>query len=258
MAEVCQLIKDSPSNLRSFFDNAYHIVEGIHIPKTGHIRGQPLQKSLQSVEGERIPMAFWFTNKETLTTAEFEEHFLYIDHHHDHAHDDHDHSHEFLQRLRLHRTIGSKFKGHDELPIVLKKINFKYDFETGSVNSIRFHQALRDCKEDDVFSSEVIQIILRYKWRKMTFYRNFRIFMLVVYIILLITKSYGESKIYKATHTKDRSLIIFTGDIIFGIYFMVMEITTVIGKWDLNGFKWSLIARFYFPLTIILYLILDY
>ena len=39
MKEVCQLIRDSPSNLKSFFDNAYQIVDESHIPRQGHIKG---------------------------------------------------------------------------------------------------------------------------------------------------------------------------------------------------------------------------
>ena len=42
MKEICQLIRDSPSNLKSFFDNAYHIVDNVKIPKQGHIKGQPI------------------------------------------------------------------------------------------------------------------------------------------------------------------------------------------------------------------------
>lgn len=49
-----------------------------------------------------------------------------------------------------------KKKKSDHLPIVLKKLNFQYDFETGTHNSLRFHKALFKSKEDDVFSTEVI------------------------------------------------------------------------------------------------------
>lgn len=66
--ELCRLIKDSPANLRYFFDNAFHIVDGSHIPRYGLIKGQPRPRSMRSLEGEKIPMKFYFTNIDTLST----------------------------------------------------------------------------------------------------------------------------------------------------------------------------------------------
>lgn len=109
-----------------------------------------------------------------------------------------------------------------------------------------------------MFSSEVIQVILRYKWRKMTIYRNTRILMLLLYIIFLFSKAYYESKIFKSTKKEVRKDLLLLGDIFFNSYFIIVEIITVIGKWDLEGFKWVFVARFYFPLTLCVYVILDH
>lgn len=63
-----------------------------------------------------------------------------------------------MKKLSFNSAISNNLirAKHVDLPLVLKKLNFKYNFETGSISSIKFHQALYECELDDVFSSEVI------------------------------------------------------------------------------------------------------
>ena len=82
--------------------------------------------------------------------------------------------------------------------------------------------------------------------------------MLIIYILFLFMKAYYESNIYKSTKQYHSGTFMLAGDILFCSYFFVLEMITVIGKWDLNGFKYKLVGRFYFPLTLVLYMILDY
>ena len=84
-------------------------------------------------------MRFWFTDKCSLDTEDFEEYFLHIEQHDHHHHDHHHHSASFLRKLEFNKKFNTHFRETQELPIVLKKINFKYDFESGTINSINFH-----------------------------------------------------------------------------------------------------------------------
>ena len=52
----------------------------------------------------------------------------------------------------------------DDLPIVLRRLNFRYDFRVGGLNSLNFHQALSETTDEDCFTTDAVQVILRYKW----------------------------------------------------------------------------------------------
>jgi hypothetical protein len=52
----------------------------------------------------------------------------------------------------------------DEMPITYKSTKWVYNFAPGSRDSIDFHQALEETESVTVFKSEVIQMILDYKW----------------------------------------------------------------------------------------------
>lgn len=43
-------------------------------------------------------------------------------------------------------------------------MEFKYNFTLGSKSSLRFHNALFDCRCEEVFSTEAIQRFIDYKW----------------------------------------------------------------------------------------------
>ena len=72
-----------------------------------------------------------------------------------------------LQKIVKWRAVNPDLKIADELPTVLQKINFKYNFEIGSTDSLDFHIALSNVKDVTVFTSETLQLIINYKWRKL-------------------------------------------------------------------------------------------
>ena len=92
----------------------------------------------------------------------------------------------------------------------------------------------------------------------MTIYRNFRIFMLLMYILFLFIKVFYESSIYRKSQFKNHKEILLFVDLFFSTYFTVLEVIAVTGKWDLDGFSWKLLARFYFPCFLSLYVLLDH
>lgn len=48
----------------------------------------------------------------------------------------------------------------ESLPVVLRRLKFRYDFRVGSLNSINFHQALSETKDEDCFTTVAVQTIL--------------------------------------------------------------------------------------------------
>ena len=63
-------------------------------------------------------------------------------------------------------ALDRNLKPQNEMPVFLQKINFKYNFEIGSSDSLDFHIALSNVKEANVFTSETILLLIEYKWRK--------------------------------------------------------------------------------------------
>jgi len=49
--------------------------------------------------------------------------------------------------------------------IQFKCSKFQYNFTPGSSTSIKFHQALRETSSIDVLESELIRLLLQFKWR---------------------------------------------------------------------------------------------
>lgn len=50
----------------------------------------------------------------------------------------------------------------------MKRLNFKYDFRVGTLNSLNFHQALSETRDEDCFTTDAIHVILEYKWNQFT------------------------------------------------------------------------------------------
>ena len=55
-------------------------------------------------------------------------------------------------------------KKPSEIPILVRYLEFKYNFRLGSKSSLRFHNALFDCRCDEVFETEAIQRFIDFKW----------------------------------------------------------------------------------------------
>jgi len=115
--ELCQIIEFSPQNLKDFFDAALHIVDHKAVPKFGSIEDSP---------------SFLLDSKDDLDF------------------------HTDLQKIVKWRGVNPDLKIADELPTVLQKINFKYNFEIGSTDSLDFHIALSNVKDVTVFTSETL------------------------------------------------------------------------------------------------------
>ncbi len=65
----------------------------------------------------------------------------------------------------LHDNLcDTEAKLEDKKPVIYKNIAFKMNLIPGSKESIEFHTALSKCTDPEVFSSDVIQYILEYKW----------------------------------------------------------------------------------------------
>jgi len=107
-------------------------------------------------------------------------------------------------------------KIRDELPVSLQKVNFKYNFEIGSSESLNFHIALSKVKDVTVFSSETLQLILKYKWDKLSKIFQLQSFIFLLYLIAIMF--HAQSKL------SDESIAPL---MIFLVYFVAMEIFTI-------------------------------
>ena len=76
--------------------------------------------------------------------------------------------HTDLQKIVKWRSVNKDLKISEEKPIVLQKVNLKYNFEIGSTDSLDFHIALSKVKDATVFQSETIQLLIKYKWGKLS------------------------------------------------------------------------------------------
>ena len=73
---------------------------------------------------------------------------------------------KMLDQIYLDRGTACEMikQGSEGEPIEYKSLKFKYNFQMGTKSSIKFHESLRDTDNDELFKSEAIQRILRYKW----------------------------------------------------------------------------------------------
>jgi len=104
----------------------------------------------------------------------------------------------------------------DELPVSLLKVSFKYNFEIGSSESLNFHIALSKVKDLTVFSSETLQLIIKYKWDRLSKIFQFQSFIFLLYLIAIMFHAQSE--------LSDESIIPL---MIFLAYFVAMEIFTI-------------------------------
>ena len=61
-----------------------------------------------------------------------------------------------IKKEDVEKYLVKNEKKPSEIPIIIKYLEFKYNFRLGSNSSLRFHNALFDCKCDEVFETEAI------------------------------------------------------------------------------------------------------
>ena len=52
----------------------------------------------------------------------------------------------------------------DRKPIVLKRLKYKYNYEYGTSDSVELHVALRHCGLIEIFGTEALSHLIKYKW----------------------------------------------------------------------------------------------
>lgn len=80
-------------------------------------------------------------------------------------------------------------KNDDDGPVEFKTSKFKYNFCPGSNMSLALHTALAKTESENVFQSEIIQMILNYKWGLVKKIAYMQAAALIIYTLLLFIHS---------------------------------------------------------------------
>lgn len=107
-------------------------------------------------------------------------------------------------------------EGYDDKIVTFKLSKLRFYLSLGSYNSIQFMSSLADCENSEVFKTDLIKSILKYKWNGVR-----KIFMLQtsVYLLQLIFFT-----LYTFYYMKDRNIPLLSTLAIFNSLFLAYEI----------------------------------
>ena len=78
-----------------------------------------------------------------------------------------------LQEEQINQMVCPAESQGEVAPIEFRCTKFQYNFVPGSQSSINFHTSLQETTTEDVFQSEIVQMILKYKWHLVKKYAFF-------------------------------------------------------------------------------------
>ena len=115
---------------------------------------------------------------------------------------------------------------------MLQQVKFKYNLHIGSCDSLDFHMALSNVKDVTVFNSETLQLIIKYKWEKLSWIVQCQSLIFFSYLIAIMVHANDHENA-----TTIYPLIAYL------VYFVSMEVIAVKVDYKSSYFKdvWNLL-----------------